>query len=266
MTPFRLALCAGIALMLTAPATPTLAQSKAKPAAAAKPAAKPAADEVEPAAVQALTRMSAYLGTLTTFDITASTSVDLVLTDGQKVKLDGVNHYTVRRPDGFVVEVATAAKTRRLMYDGKTLTLVSPELGYYASVEAPGTIRETMDAAADPYGLHIPLQDLFRWTDPAMQNRSAFQGALVVGPGKVDGHDATQYAFREAEVDWQLWIQDGDKPVPLKVVIIDRKDLAHPQYEATLTWNPTTQVTKDSFTYRPDQGAMPIRLTSLKPE
>jgi hypothetical protein len=261
MTPFRLALCAGIALILATPAAPILAQST--PAAAA---AKPTTDDVEPAAVQALARMSSYLATQTAFDITARTSVDLVLTDGQKVKLDGNNHYTVRRPDGFIVEVATAAKTRRLIYDGKTLTLVSPELGYYASVEAPATIRETLDAAADRYGLHIPLQDLFRWTDPAMENRAAFQSALVVGPGKVDGHDAIQYAFREAEVDWQIWIRDGDKPVPLKVVIIDRNDPAHPQYEATLTWNPTTQITKDSFTYRPDKGALPIRLTSLKPQ
>lgn len=258
MTPFRLALCAGIAIILAAPATTALA--------APAPAPKAAAADIEPEAVQALTRMSAYLSTLTTFDIKAETSQDLVLTDGQKVKLDGVNHYTVRRPNGFIVEVATPWKTRRLSYDGKTLTLFSPELGYYASVEAPGTIRETLDAAADKYGLHVPLQDLFRWTDPGMENRAAFEGALVVGEAKVNGLDAVQYAFREGEVDWQIWIQSGDKPVPLKVVITDRNDLARPQYEAVLTWNPTTQITSDTFVFRPEKGVSPIRLTSLKPE
>ncbi len=256
MTPFHLALCAGIALGLVSPMG----------AAMAAPEPAPAAADVEPEAVQALTRMSAYLSTLTTFDVKAQTSLDLVLTDGQKLKLDGVNHYTVRRPDGFIVEVATAWKTRRLSYDGKTLTLFSPELGYYASVDAPGTIRETLDAARDRYGLYVPLQDLFRWTDPSTDNRAPLTGALRVGAAKVNGVDADQYAFRESAVDWQIWIQRGDRPVPLKLVITDRNELARPQYEATLTWNLTPQLARDAFTFRPEQGASAIRLTSLKPK
>src|SRR5436190_16124682 len=106
------------------------------------------------------------------------------MTDGQKVKLDGVNRYTVRRPDAFVVEVATPWKVRRLVYDGKLITLEAPELGYYATVQAPPTIRATLDAVEAKYDLHIPLQDLFRWTDPSRSGADQFQGAFVVGPVK----------------------------------------------------------------------------------
>ena len=263
MTPFRLALCASLAFAFMSPATAGAAEPRPKPAPAAV-ATAPAAD-IEPEAVQALTRMSAYLGTLTAFDIKADTSLDLIMTDGQKLKLDGANHYTVRRPDAFVVEVATPRKVRRLIYDGKSMTLYAPELGVYATVPAPPTIRAAMEEASDRYDLVVPLADLFRWTDPNQKDREPLTAAMVVGPAKVDGVEADQYAFREAEVDWQIWIQKGDKPVPLKVVIIDRLDPTRPQFETRLHWDLSPQLTSDTFAFRPATGAQAIRLTSVKP-
>jgi hypothetical protein len=259
MTPLRLVLGAGLALALIAP--PALA------APAAKPAPPAAADsEVEPEAVQALTRMSAFLGTLTAFDISADTSLDLVTTDGQKVKLDGVTRYTVRRPDAFVVDMATSLRVRRLIYDGKTLTLYAPELGYYARVDAPGTIRETLEAADERYGLHVPLQDLFRWTDPSRRDTAdSMQSGMALGPTKVDGLETEQYAFREGQIDWQIWIQKGDRPIPLKIVIVDRSDEARPQYEARLHWNLAPQLTSATFAFQPAADVKLIKLTTLKP-
>lgn len=260
MTPFRLALCASLAFAFSSPAMVAAAAPQPPPAAAAEPAG-----EVEPEAVQALSRMSAYLGTLTAFDIKAETSLDLIMTDGQKLKLDGANHYTVRRPDAFVVEVATPRKVRRLIYDGKSMTLFAPELGLYATVPAPPTIRAAMEEARDRYDLVVPLQDLFRWTDPNQKDREPFTAAMVVGPSKINGVESDHYAFREGEVDWQIWIQKGDKPVPLKVVIIDRLDPTRPQFEARLDWNLSPQFTSDTFAFRPDKGVQAIRLTSVKP-
>lgn len=264
MTPYRLVLFAGLAIACAAPASYAQRAPKPSPAATAA-AASAATSEVEPEAVQALTRMSAYLASLTAFELTSETSQDLLMTDGQKVRVDGVNHYTVRRPDAFVVEVATPRKVRKLYYDGKSLTLVSPELGYYATVEAPATIRATLDAANTRYGLYIPLQDLFKWTDPANRGAEKFKAAFLVGSSKVDGVEADQYAFRQDEIDWQIWIQHGEHPAPLKVVIIDRSDPSLPAFEAKLRWNTSPQLTADTFTYRPTEGAKAIKLATLRP-
>ena len=262
MTPFRLGLCAAIALALTSASV--LATAAPQPAPKPAPATAAPAPTVEPAAVQALERMRAYLGTLTTFEIRAETSLDLVMYDGQLVTLDGANRYTVRRPNAFAVEVATPWKVRQLVYDGKSLTLVAPELGYYATVEAPPTIRQTLDAAYDRYGLMVPLQDLFRWADPANRaEREPLSEAMVVGPSKVGGVEADHYAFREGPIDWQIWIQKGEHPVPLKLVILDRGNADRPQFEARLSWNLAPQMTAETFTYRPEKGAMPIKLSTL---
>jgi hypothetical protein len=260
MISFRLALCACLAFAVASPVTVAAAPPKAPPAA---PAAS--SNDVEPDAVQALTRMTAYLGTLNAFDIKAETSMDLIMTDGQKLKLDGANHYTVRRPDGFVIEVATPLKVRRLIYDGKSLTLLAPELGVYATVAAPATIRETMDEAGERYGLVVPLADLFRWMDPNQKDREPLLGAMLVGPSKVGGVDCDHYAYREEEVDWQIWIEKGARPIPRKIVIIDRLDPTRPQFEARLDWDLAPKLTNDTFAFRPDSSVKQIRLTSAKP-
>lgn len=262
MRQLRLAMGAGLVLVFASAAAVPLAASQTPPGASAAPSPPPAA--VDPAAIAALSRMSAYLKTLTAFEITAKTSQDLVTDDGQKVKLDGVNRYLVRRPDAFWVEVATDHRVRQLTYDGKQLTLFAPELGFYGTVDAPATIRETMAAAEARFGLAVPLADLFVWTDPSQNDRPAPETATLIGSAKVDGVECDHFAFREADVDWQIWIQRDDKPVPRKIVIIDRTQATLPEYEATLTWNMSPALTADTFTFRPADGAKPIRLATLE--
>ncbi len=269
MKPFHVALGAGLALTLaaaqpllaaeTAKAKPASAAAKAKPAPAAKVAQ---AGDIEPEAITALQRMSAYLGTLTAFEIKGETSLELVMDDGQKFEVDGTTKYVVQRPNGFMIEVATDKKVRQFFYDGKSVTVNAPKLGYYASFPAPPTIRETLNLAHDKYGIVVPLEDLFRWSEPGQSHADRLQSAWVVGPATIDGAACDQYAFREGDIDWQIWIQKGDKPVPRKVVIIDRTDPAHPAFIARLDWNTSPQLTRAAFAFTPAADAKAIRMAA----
>ena len=79
----------------------------------------------------------------------------------------------------------------------------------------------------------------------------------------IDGTRTDHYAFREAEVDWQIWIAQGDSPVPRKIVITDRTDPSSPQYTATLSWNFRPAFDAQTFAFQAPAGALPIRLTAL---
>lgn len=262
MSPLRLTLGAGLALALASAAAVPHAAGQAAPA-YGTPSGP--VDAVEPAAIETLDRMSDYLKTLTSFEIVARTSQDLVTADDQKVQIDGVNRYLVRRPDGFRVEVATDHRVRQLIYDGKQMTLYAPERGVYATVDAPPTSREALDLAEEKYGLAIPLQDLFTWTDLSQHTRPAPETASVIGVTRIDGVDCDHLAFREGSVDWQIWIQRGDKPVPRRIVIIDRAQTSLPRYEGQLTWNEPPQITADTFNFTPPTGAVPIRIATVEP-
>ena len=235
----------------------------------AQPAPAPAApagaadSDIDPDAIEALRRMSAYLGTQTSFELKSSGAFDLVLDDGQRLQFGDNATFKVRRPNGFVIERVGDYKDRRFTYDGKQLTVSSPRTAYYAQVEAPPTIRETLALAADRYGIELPLTDLFRWSEPGGGRADDIQEALYVGPALIDGTRTDHYAFREAEVDWQIWIAQGDSPVPRKIVITDRTDPSSPQYTATLSWNFRPAFDAQTFVFQAPAGALPIRLTAL---
>ena len=235
----------------------------------AQPAPAPAApagaadSDIDPDAIEALKRMSAYLGTQTSFELKSSGAFDLVLDDGQRLQFGDNATFKVRRPNGFVIERIGDYKDRRFTYDGKQLTVSSPRTAYYAQVEAPPTIRETLALAADRYGIELPLTDLFRWSEPGGGRADDIQEALYVGPALIDGTRTDHYAFREAEVDWQIWIAQGDSPVPRKIVITDRTDPSSPQYTATLSWNFRPAFDAQTFAFQAPAGALPIRLTAL---
>jgi hypothetical protein len=232
----------------------------------AEPTATPApapAPVVEAQAVEALKRMGAYLATLNSFEVQTQTSLDIVTNDSQRIQLDGGAAYKVRRPDGFVIDVVLDTKKRRFVYDGKQFTVYSPELGYYATVDAPPTIGQTLDAIDQKFGIELPLEDLFRWNDPANGRINQLRSGFVVGTATIDGVQTDHYAFREMDVDWQIWIDKGDRPLPRKLMIVDAKDPVHPAYVARLTWNVNPNLTADTFAFRPDKAAKPIRLSQI---
>jgi len=257
---FALAVGAGLCLALAQAASSALA---ADPPTAAAPAQPPAVAvaAVQPEALQALERMSDYLKTLKEFQISTRTSLDLVTTDGQLVQVNGGATYKVRRPDGFVIDVKSDVKNRTFFYDGKQFTVYAPELGYYATVAAPPTIRETLDKLYVKFGLALPLEDLFRWGDATDTGDEVLDSGFRVRPSTIEGVATDHYAFREGDIDWQIWIQRGEQPLPRKVVIIDRSDPAAPAYTAVLDWNLSPTFAADAFAFRPATGAKSVRLT-----
>lgn len=254
------AAAAGLAL---AAASPILAQQAAKPAAPAKPAPAATPSAVRPEALDALKKMSAYLSTLKQLQLTSKTSLDVVTTKGERITLDGVANYRVRRPNGFVINVASDSKNRTFYYDGKTFTVYAPELGYYATAPAPPTIRQTLDTIESKFGIELPLDDLFYWNDPTNNPAKNLTSGVYVGTATIDGVATDHYAFRQPKVDWQIWIKKGAQPLPLKVVIVDQTDPANPAYVARLSWNTSAAIQPGEFSFHPGKNAKLIRLSEV---
>lgn len=236
------------------------AASIAQPAPAAPVDAKVDA-KVDPAALNALNLMSAYLRTLPSFSVRSDTVRDEVNDNGQKLQFTGTVSFQARRPNGLVIETATDRKERTVYYDGKSLTVWAPRMGYYATVPAPATINEMLDLAADKYGIVVPLEDLFLW-GTSEDRRANLTAGYWVGYALVAGQPADQYAFRQKDLDWQIWIARGDKPLPLRVVITTTDDSTQPQFASNLTWNTSAQFTDDTFKFTPPADAKQIVLTS----
>jgi len=221
---------------------------------------------IEDNAVDALKDMSNYLMSATTLQADAVGSLDVVTEDGQRIQLDGSTTYKIKRP-GFVIDYVSDIKSRRFIYDGKNFTVYSPKLGYYASVPAPGTNKEVLDIIYNKFGISLPLEDLFRWGDGSNGDRlKALKSAYKVGTASIDGTETDHYAFREEDVDWEVWIQQGNQPLPRKLVIVDRTDPSRPTFVSRLRWQVNPTFTAADFAFVPDANAKRIQIATYKGE
>ena len=216
--------------------------------------AAPAAAAVEPAAMDALKAMGAYLRSLKAFRVEAATTDEDVLEDGQKVQYDGRATILARMPDGLRAEVSNDRFDRMFFYDGRSFTLYGRRVNLFATIPAPPTIGKLADQLDAEHGLTVPLVDLFRWGSDGWTT-DGITGALDLGPASVAGTTCEQYAFRTDEVDWQIWIQKGDFPLPRKLVITTRTDEARPQHTAVFTWDLAPSFSADAFVFDPPEGA-----------
>ncbi len=219
-------------------------------------AAQPAAASVDPQAVQALTRMGAALRALPHFTLNATTSTEYVLDDGQKIALPGTVAYRVLGPDHFFVEIQSEDQHRQLFYDGKALTIYSPRLKYYATLDGLNKSSQALlTESATTYGIELPLADLFLWGTPAFPT-DQLQSALRIGSARIGGEATQHYAFRQPGVDWQVWISDTT-PLPRQLAITSHSDPALPTYQATLNWDTRRTVTAKELAFEP-KGATKI--------
>lgn len=251
----------GLCFALAAP-TSQAGAAQLQPTAQAPPPAATAPPRVDPAAVRALADMSAFLQSLSAFELKSKTSLDLVANDDQKIQLDGAATYKVRKPDAFVIDVTSDEWNRRFIYHGREFTLYAPKLNYFSTWPAPGSIKEAIADAETRFGISLPLDDLFRWSEPGGDREADLTSAYLVGVETIDGVKTNHYAFREAHIDWQIWIQHGQQPLPRKVVIVDRRDPTQPSYVARLTWVLNPKLTDADFAAAlPGKDAKRIRIT-----
>lgn len=226
--------------------------------AAGQPSVAVSAAAVDPEAITALERMSGYLRSLKSFEMNATTSIDEEV-DGQLITFDGTTTYKVRAPNAFLIRMATDRKVRDVYYDGKQVTVFSPRMKLYGRFAAPGTIKETLQLADEKYGVQLPLADLFYWGTEKARTDDLLSGAYI-GPAKCGQAVCDQFAFRQAGLDWQIWIEQGERPVPRKVVITTLYDDVQPRFSAQLDWtvNPTLDDAVFVFTPPPGSYAIPI--------
>ena len=224
-------------------------------AAAAPPAA------VDPAAIAALEKMGNYLRTIKVFRVRSKVTRDRVLDDGLLVQQDSKVDMLAQLPSQLWIDATSAAKDRMFFYDGKTFTIYAKRMRYYASVPAPDTARKLVEALDEKYDLELPLADLFFWgSDKA--DTADIVAAADAGPADVEGTTCQQYAFRQAGVDWQIWIKLGAYPLPMKMVITTTDDEARPQYSAVYDWDLAPSFNEAAFTFVPPEGAQKIVMAS----
>jgi hypothetical protein len=220
-------------------------------------AAEPPAASVDPAADALLRAACANLAEAKAFSFRAEVWEDAIV-DGHKVASTRTVEAQVRHPDRLQVEIRSAGDNRGFWYDGKTLTLLDRSRNLYGSVPVPETIDKVLDAANDQFGINLPLEDLIV-NDPYASASAAIKEGAYFGKVTVLGTPCQHIAFSTDEVDWQLWIQDGPRPLIRKLIITYKQEDTAPQYTAIFSdWKLRGGLSDKIFVFTPPKAAAQI--------
>jgi hypothetical protein len=225
------------------------------------PETKPA---IDPRADEYIKRMGDYLAQAPFFSVNAEIWQDVRLGSGQRIQAGRSVDLQVRRPDRFHAEVHSTRRNRGLYYDGKTITLLNRVQNFYGSIPAPPSLDEALDLASERFGITMPLEDLMV-SDPYHNAIRKVVSGTDLGPVTVLGVACEHLAFSQGQIDWQIWIEQGAKPVPQKLVITYKDEEGSPQYTAILShWDFETKLPDFLFTFEPPAGAAKIDVAEIK--
>lgn len=227
----------------------------------ALPSAARAQSNVEPEAQAVLAAMSRYLGGLSSFSLEFSAVDEIVTAGGEKLQFIHSGDVLLQRPDRFYSLRRGAAGTAEIFLAGGTLSLFGRSANAYLQVPAA-----SIDAAINAVrsmGFDVPGAD-FIASNPFAVSATDLVSGNHVGMTFIDGVEVHHLAFRGTDVDWQLWVTAGDRPLPVRLVVTTKAVTGAPQFTLQVrNWDVAPQIDAARFAFSPPQGARTVDRASV---
>ena len=213
----------------------------------------------EAQAMAVLKRTATFLSQAQRFSVTLDIGFDAVQDSGQKIEFGEIRQIVLRRPDRLRVDATKrdGAKST-LLFDGKDLTVVHPQENAYATAARPGSVDEAIAYFVHDLGLRLPLAELLT-SQLAERLAEQVRVADYVEASSIAGMPCDHLALRGDEADLQVWVAQGQHPLPRRVVITYRHVDGRPQFWAQFSdWNLAPEAPDALFTFTSPAGAAQI--------
>ena len=209
-------------------------------------------------ATRILKTMSDFIAMQPNVSITFDADIEVITPDVQKIQFTNSGTVLMSRPDKLRATRTGGYSDVELFFDGRTATFVSKDDKVYTRLETPGSIDQLIGRLRNEFSLTAPGADLLLSNvfDDLMEGAI---DAKHIGLGVIDGVECEHLAFRTLEVDWQIWIEAGARPIPRKYIITSKTVTAAPQYTLRIKeWRTDAQANTNSFTFAPAPGTRQV--------
>lgn len=213
------------------------------------------AQDLDPNATEVLQFMSDYLGATQALSFNADIDFEVIATNGQKLQFSSYASVLLNRPNGLHIRRQGPVADVEILFNGSQLTVFGRRINAYVQQAFTGTVDESILAVEADTGIPFPGADLL-FSNTYEVLMEGVTSSQYLGTGYINGVEVHHLAFREDDVDWQIWVQTGDRPLPMKYVITTKWLTGAPQYETRLRdWNTSPPVSQDAFTFTAPTGA-----------
>jgi hypothetical protein len=218
---------------------------------------------LDPRADEILRAMSALLASTARFALEAEESFDEIPSGQPRVLFTNLRRIAVARPNRFAADAEGDSLSRSVWYDGRTVSALDKATFGYATIQAPGSIDDALDMLVEKYGIDVPLADLF-YADPYATLTEEVTYSRYLGIHRAAGVHCHHLVFAQPTIEWQIWIDAGEKPLPRKLAITYVREPGEPQYVATIArWNLSPALDDALFQFAAPEGAQRVDAAAL---
>jgi len=210
-----------------------------------------------------LKAMSDYLTAQDALSFDYDATLEIVTRDDQKIALVSSGSVMLKRPDMIRATRSGGFADVEMNFDGKTLTMLGKNLNIYAQQEVPGTVDHLIDELRNKHNRPLPAADLLM-ADPYNALMADVVDIKDIGSGVVGGVECDHFAFRAKEVDWQIWIAQGERTYPCRYTITSKLVSGGPQYTIQVRdWKAGDEVAATDFSFKNTTDAKKVDLKDL---
>lgn len=217
------------------------------------------ADEaINPHADEILRAMSDHMDGTKSLSFEADISNEVMTIEGQKLQFNSHATVELERPSHFRIKRKGRFADVALSYDGAEMSLYGKELNAHIQRPLAGTIDDALREFERSTGLPLPGVDLLLLNSYAALT-SEVTSSGYYGTDWIDGVKCHHLAFRTPKIDFQVWVEAGEQPLPRKYVITTKWTTGAPQYSVLLrNWNTQPQFGPERFKFIPPAGSLKI--------
>lgn len=215
-------------------------------------------------AKQRLKAMSDYLTAQKTLSFEYDSILEVITPDDEKLGLASSGSVALQRPNMIRATRSGGFADVLVNFDGKTLTLLGRNQNNYAQADAPGTVDQLVEEMRTNHKRTLPAADILM-EDPYDALMTDVSEVKDIGSGVIGGVECDHFAFRAQEVDWQIWIAQGEQPYACRYVITSKLLSGGPQYSIQVrNWKSGGEVATMDFTFRNTTGAAKVDFQGLE--
>lgn len=215
-----------------------------------------------------LRAMSDKLAQSKRFTFEATREVDAALREGTAVPEKARVSVAVSRSNQIAARSESQEGTRRLIADGRRLTVVDEKNKTYAQIPMAVSIDQLVDKLDTVYGFTPPLAE-FALSDVRADLKKQARTMKCLGTGKVGGflglggEECHRVALTGRSADAVLWVSTSDQ-LPRRLVATFRQP-GNPQLRVNFSaWNLNAPLTPADFAFTAPKGAQKVELWSVE--
>lgn len=215
---------------------------------------------IDPEANRVFKEMCDYIAGLRSFSVEEVITEDKVYPDGQKIEFRKTSRVRIKRPDKLKAETLGDGGKTVVVINGPRFYLHKGADNVWGEFSVPPNLDAALDDMLAKLDVNAPSSDLFK-DDPYGAIMPGVLSGILVGATTIDGRPCRHLAFRQLEVDWQIFVAEGDKPLPVLAVITDKTLHGNPQHRIAFTkWDIKEKNGDKTFDFTPPDGAQKVEL------